>query len=227
MPRLSLFQAFLFLLKRDLIIAFRNRAEFFNPLLFFVMVITLFPLAVGADTVLLARIAPGVIWVAALLSSMLSLDSMFRSDFEDGTLEQIVLSAHPVSILVLAKVLSHWLVTGLPLLLVAPLLSQMLNMDDSALGILMLTILLGTPVLSLIGAIGVALTIGLKKGGIILSLLVLPLYVPVLIFAASAIEVTVSGFDATGQISMLLAFLFLALSLSPMATAAALKMSFS
>lgn len=227
MNRLSLFQAFNFLLKRDLIIAFRNRAEFFNPLLFFVMVITLFPLAVGADTNLLARIAPGVIWVAALLSSMLSLDSMFRSDFEDGTLEQLVLSAHPVSILVLAKVFSHWLVTGLPLLLISPLLAMMLGMPDEALGILLLTIFLGTPVLSLIGAIGVALTIGLKKGGIILSLLVLPLYVPVLIFAASAIDVTVGGFEASAQISMLLAFLFLAISLSPMATAAALKMSFS
>ncbi len=227
MTRLSLFQAFLFLLKRDLIIAFRNRAEFFNPILFFVMVITLFPLAVGADTVLLSRIAPGIIWVAALLASMLSLDTMFRSDFDDGTLEQLVLSAHPVSILVLAKVFSHWLVTGLPLLLVAPLLAMMLGMPEEAYGILLLTILLGTPVLSLIGAIGVALTIGLKKGGIILTLLVLPLYVPVLIFAASAIDVTVGGFDASGQISMLLAFLFLAISLSPMATAAALKMSFS
>jgi len=227
MNRLSLFQAFNFLLKRDLIIAFRNRAEFFNPLLFFVMVITLFPLAVGADVNLLARIAPGVIWVAALLSSMLSLDSMFRSDFEDGTLEQLVLSAHPVSILVLAKVFSHWLVTGLPLLLISPLLAMMLGMPDEALGILLFTILLGTPVLSLIGAIGVALTIGLKKGGIILSLLVLPLYVPVLIFAASAIDVTVGGFEASAQISMLFAFLFLAVSLSPMATASALKMSFS
>lgn len=227
MYRLSLLQAFWYLLKRDLLIAFRNRAEFFNPILFFIMVITLFPLAVGADTELLSRIAPGIIWVAALLSSMLSLDSMFRSDFEDGTLEQLVLSAHPASILVLAKVTSHWLVTGLPLLLIAPLLSMMLNMDSSALNILLLTILLGTPVLSLIGSIGVALTVGLKKGGIILSLLVLPLYIPVLIFAASAVEVTVAGLSASGQISMLSAFLFLAISLSPMATAAALKMSFS
>ncbi len=227
MTRLSLIQAFSFLLKRDLIIAFRNRSEFFNPILFFIMVITLFPLAVGTDTVLLARIASGIIWVAALLSSMLSLDSMFRSDFEDGTLEQLVLSAHPISILVLAKVCSHWLVTGLPLLLISPLLAMMLGMPNDAMGIMLLTILLGTPVLSLIGAIGVALTIGLKKGGIILSLLVLPLYVPVLIFAASAIDVTVGGFDASAQISMLLAFLFLAISLSPLATAAALKMSFS
>lgn len=215
------------MLKRDLIIAFRNRAEFFNPLLFFLMVITLFPLAVGADTVLLSRIAPGIIWVAALLASMLSLDSMFRSDFEDGTLEQIVLCAHPISVLVLAKVLSHWLVTGLPLLIMAPLLALMLGMDSSATPILMLTIILGTPILSLIGSIGVALTVGLKKGGIILTLLVLPLYIPVLIFAASAIEVTVGGFSASGQISMLIAFLFIAVSLTPLATGAALRMSFS
>jgi heme exporter protein B len=227
MKRLSLSQAFWFLLRRDLLLAFRNRSELANPLLFFVLVITLFPLAVGADPNLLARIAPGIIWVAALLASMLSLDHIFRSDFEDGTLEQMLLSAHPVPILVLAKVTAHWLVTGLPLLMVAPLLAMMLGLDESAYGILMLTILLGTPVLSLIGSIGVALTIGLRKGGIILSLLVLPLYVPVLIFASSAIDVASSGLSANAQISMLLAFLFLSLSLSPMATAAALKMSMS
>lgn len=227
MKRLSLSQAFWFLLRRDLLLAFRNRSELANPLLFFVLVITLFPLAVGAEPNLLARIAPGIIWVAALLASMLSLDNIFRSDFEDGTLEQMLLSAHPVPILVLAKVTAHWLVTGLPLLMVAPLLAMMLGLDESAYGILMLTILLGTPVLSLIGSIGVALTIGLRKGGIILSLLVLPLYVPVLIFASSAIDVASSGISANAQISMLLAFLFLSLSLSPIATAAALKMSMS
>ncbi len=227
MKRLSLFQAFWFLLRRDLLLAFRNRAELANPLLFFVLVITLFPLAVGAEPNLLSRIAPGIIWVAALLASMLSLDGIFRSDFEDGTLEQMLLSAHPVPVLVLAKVTAHWLVTGLPLFLVAPLLAMMLGLDQDAYGILMLTILLGTPVLSLVGSIGVALTIGLRKGGIILSLLVLPLYVPVLIFAASAIDVAAGGFSANAQISMLLAFLFLALSLSPWATAAALRMSMS
>ncbi len=227
MKRLSLSQAFWFLLKRDLTLAFRNRAELANPLLFFIIVISLFPLALGAEPVLLSRIAPGIIWVAALLAAMLSLDSMFRSDFEDGTLEQMLLSAHPVAILVLAKVCAHWLVTGLPLLLISPILASMLALPSGGYGILMLSILLGTPVLSLVGSIGVALTIGLPKGGIILSLLVLPLYVPVLIFSASAIEAAAGGFDTTAQISMLLAFLFLAISLSPVATAAALKMSMS
>jgi len=227
MKRLSLTQAFWFLLRRDLLLALRNRSELANPLLFFVMVITLFPLAVGADPNLLSRIAAGIIWVAALLASMLSLDGIFRSDFDDGTLEQMLLSAHPVPVLVLAKVSAHWLVTGLPLLMMAPLLAMMLGLDTDAYGVLLVTILLGTPVLSLVGSIGVALTIGLRKGGIILSLLVLPLYVPVLIFAASAIDVVSSGLPATAQLSMMLAFLFLALSLSPVATAAALKMSMS
>ncbi len=225
--RLSLPQAFLFLLRRDLLLALRNRAEYAMPLLFFVLVITMFPLALGALPDLLARIAPGIIWVAALLAAMLSLDSMFRSDFDDGSLEQILLSAHPVSVLVLAKVTAHWLVTGLPLLLMSPLLAEMLGMPGDAQGMLMLTILIGTPTLSLIGAIGVALTVGLRKGGIILSLLVLPLYVPVLIFAASAIDSAAMGFEVTRQVYMLLAFLLLALSLSPWATAAALRMSAS
>ena len=225
--RLSLGQAFVFLLRRDLLLALRNRAEYAMPLLFFVLVVTLFPLALGAVPELLARIAPGIIWVAALLASMLSLDSIFRSDFDDGSLEQILLSAHPVAVLVLAKVVAHWLVTGLPLLIVVPLLAEMLGIPARALPILLLTILLGTPVLSLIGAIGVALTVGLRKGGIILALLVLPLYVPVLIFAASAVENAAQGFDVSAQIYMLLAFLFLSLSLSPWATAAALRMSAS
>ena len=225
--RLSLTQAFVFLLRRDLLLAVRNRGEYIMPLIFFVLVITMFPLALGALPELLSRIAPGVIWVAALLAALLSLNSIFRSDFDDGSLEQILLSAHPVSMLVLAKVVAHWLVTGLPLLLIAPVLAQMLGMPNEALGMLLLTILLGTPVLSLIGAIGVALTVGLRKGGIILSLLVLPLYVPVLIFAASAVENAAMGFDVSAQLYMLLGFLLLALSLSPWATAAALRMSAS
>jgi heme exporter protein B len=225
--RLSLSQAFIFLLRRDLLLAVRNRAEFANPILFFILVITLFPLALGASPVLLARIAPGVIWVAALLAAMLSLDSIFRSDFDDGSLEQMLLSAHPVAVLVLAKVVAHWLVTGLPLLIAAPLLAEMLGMPSQAQATLLLTILIGTPILSLIGAVGVALTVGLRKGGIILSLLVLPLYVPVLIFAASATENAASGFDVSAQIYMLLAFLCLAISLTPWATGAALRMSTS
>ncbi|MGD2172590.1 MAG: heme exporter protein CcmB [Gammaproteobacteria bacterium] len=225
--RLSLLQAFVFLLRRDLLLALRNRGEYAVPLLFFVLVITLFPLALGPEPLLLERIAPGIIWVAALLASMLSLESIFRSDFDDGSLEQILLSAHPVGVLVLAKVGAHWLVTGLPLLIVAPLLAEMLGIDARAQPVLLLTILLGTPVLSLVGAIGVALTVGLRKGGIILSLLVLPLYVPVLIFAASAVDNAAQGFDVSAPMYMLLAFLFLSLSLSPWATAAALRMSAS
>ena len=220
-------QAFVFLLRRDLLLALRNRAEYVMPLLFFVLVITLFPLALGALPELLSRIAPGVIWVAALLAALLSLNSIFRSDFDDGSLEQILLSAHPVSVLVLAKVLAHWLVTGMPLILMTPLLAHMLGLPNQALPMLLLTILMGTPILSLIGAIGVALTVGLRKGGIILSLLVLPLYIPVLIFAASAVENSAMGFDVSAQLYMLLAFLLLSLSLSPWATAAALRMSAS
>ncbi len=227
MNRLSLSQAFIYLLRRDLTLVMRNRAEFANPLLFFILVITLFPLAIGAVPELLARIAPGIIWVAALLAAMLSLDSIFRSDFDDGSLEQLLMSAHPMPLLVLAKVCAHWLVTGLPLLLISPILAEMLGMPREAQGILLVTILVGTPTLSLVGSIGVALTVGLPKGGIILSILVLPLYVPVLIFAASAIESAAGGLDVTKQIYMLLAFLFLAISLSPVAAAAALKMSMS
>ena len=227
MKRLSLSQAFIYLLRRDLTLAVRNRAEFANPLLFFVLVITLFPLAIGAVPELLARIAPGIIWVAALLAAMLSLDSIFRSDFDDGSLEQLLMSAHPMPVLVLAKVCAHWLVTGVPLLLISPVLAEMLGMPRQAQGTLFLTILIGTPILSLLGSIGVALTVGLPKGGIILSLLVLPLYVPVLIFASSAIEAAAGGLDVSAQIYMLLAFLFVSISLSPLATAAALKMSMS
>lgn len=227
MNRLSLTQAFVYLLRRDLTLAFRNRAEFANPLLFFVLIISLFPLAIGALPMLLQTIAPGIIWVAALLAAMLSLDSIFRSDFDDGSLEQLLLSAHPVPVLVLAKVCAHWLVTGMPLLLIAPVLAEMLGMQSSAQGALLLTILIGTPILSLLGSIGVALTVGLPKGGIILSLLVLPLYVPVLIFATSAISGAAVGLDISAQIYMLLAFLFLSLSLCPWATAAALRLSMS
>ncbi len=227
MTRLSLSQAFIYLLRRDLTLAFRNRSEFANPMLFFVLVITLFPLAIGAVPELLARIAPGIIWVAALLAAMLSLDSIFRSDFDDGSLDQLLMSAHPMPLLLLAKVCAHWLVTGFPLLIISPLLAEMLGMAQQAQGILFLTILIGTPVLSLVGSIGVALTVGLPKGGIILSVLVLPLYVPVLIFAASAIEGAAVGLDVSAQINMLLAFMFLALSLSPVAAAAALRISMS
>jgi heme exporter protein B len=219
--------AFLLLLRRDLILAFRRRAELMNPLLFFVLVTALFPLGIGTDPLLLKAVGPGVIWVAALLASLLSLESVFRSDFEDGSLEQFLLSAHPVSILVMAKVLAHWLVTGLPLLIVAPLLGVLLDLPGASIKVVMLTLVLGTPVLSLVGSIGVALTVGLRRGGMILSLLVLPLYVPVLIFAANAVETAAAGLPITAHLSMLSGLLVLALSLSPLATAAALRVSLS
>lgn len=224
---MSLTAAFFAIIRRDLLLALRRRSEIANPLFFFVLVITLFPLGVGAKPHLLQAIAPGIIWVSALLAAMLSLDSLFRSDFDDGSLEQILLSPHPVSILILGKVLAHWLVTGLPLLLIAPLLATFLGMPTQSLGILLLTLLLGTPILSLIGAIGVALTVGLRRGGMILSLLVLPLYVPVLIFASNAVTMAAGGLPVTAQINIMLAMLLMALTLAPWPTAAALKMSVS
>ncbi len=223
----SLTRAFALMLKRDLTLAVRHRAEMINPLLFFILVTSLFPLGVGANPNLLQAIGPGVIWVAALLAALLSLDNIFRSDFEDGTLEQFLLSSHPVSILVLAKVIAHWLVTGLPLLLVSPLLGVLLGLTGDGIRILMLTLLLGTPVLSLLGAVGVALTVGLRKGGMILSLLVLPLYVPLLIFAASAVDTAAAGLPVSAHLLFISALLVLALSLSPPATAAALRISLS
>ena len=215
------------LLKRDLTLANRHRAELANPLLFFVIVISLFPLGISPESKILQTIAPGIIWVAALLAAMLSLDSLFRSDFEDGSLEQIILTPHSLHFLVLAKILAHWLVTGLPLLLIAPLLSVLLFLPSEAVLTLILTLLLGTPILSLIGAIGVALTVGLRRGSVLLSLLVLPLYIPVLIFAAGAVNEAARGFPVAGQLYFLAALLSLSLTLSPFAIAAALRISLS
>lgn len=225
MKDISLSKAFLGLLKRDLLLAYRHRAELFNPMLFFILVVILFPLGIGADSKLLQVMAPGVIWVAALLAAMLSLDTIFRSDFEDGTLELLLLSSHPTSILVLAKVLAHWLVTGLPLIIVSPFLALFLGLDQDVIGLLIVTLLLGTPVLSLVGAVAIALTVGLKRGGILLSLLVLPLYVPVLIFSTNAIEMLILGFSITAQLWILSSFLLLAVTLTPWPTAVALKLS--
>ena len=222
---MSLSRAFFAIIRRDLVLALRRRSEIANPLLFFILVITLFPLGIGAEPRLLQAIAPGIIWVSALLAAMLSLDSLFRSDFDDGSLEQILLSPQSTSVLVLGKIIAHWLVTGLPLLIVAPLLAIFLGMPNHALGILLLTLLLGTPVLSLIGAIGVALTVGLRRGGMILSLLVLPLYVPVLIFAGNAVQMASSGLPVDAQINILISILLMALVLAPLPVAAALKMS--
>lgn len=222
---MAMFNAFSAIVRRDLVLAMRRRSEVANPVLFFILVITLFPLGIGAQPKLLQAIAPGIIWVSALLATMLSLDSLFRSDFDDGSLEQLLLSPYPTSILVLAKITAHWLTTGLPLLIVAPLLAVFLGMPNQSLSILLLTLLLGTPVLSLIGAVGVALTVGLRRGGMILSLLVLPLYVPILIFASNAVEMASMGLPVSAQVNILISMLLLALVLAPWPAAAALKMS--
>jgi heme exporter protein B len=223
----ELLRAFTALLQRDLLLAFRHRGELVNPLLFFMIVVTLYPLGVSPEEALLRKIAPGVIWIAALLAALFSLENMFRSDFDDGALEQIALSPHPLSVLVLAKVLAHWLVSGLPMLLMAPLLALFLAMPAPAVYALEITLLVGTPLLSLIGAIGVALTVGLRRGGVLLTLLVLPLYIPVLIFATNAVTAAGAGMPVEGQIYFLAALLILALTLAPLATAAALRISLS
>ncbi len=219
--------AFTATLARDLRLAMRQRGELAQPLIFFAAVATLFPLALGPEPALLERIAPGIIWVAALLAALLPMDRMFRSDYEDGTLEQILLSPHPASALALAKVVAHWLVTGVPVILLAPLIALFLQLPMQALPALLATLALGTPLLSLIGAIGVALTVGLRSGGQLLALLLLPLYVPVLIFAAGAVDRAAAGLPVAGPIYLLAAMLVLALTLAPMAIAASLRISLS
>jgi len=215
------------LLRRDLLLAYRRRAELLQPLFFLLVVITLFPLGVGPSLSLLANIAPGVIWIAALLATVLSLDSLFRSDYEDGTLEQMVLSGQPLALIALVRSVTHWLVAGLPIVLLSPLLAMWMNLPNEGLPVLIQSLALGTPILSLIGAIGGALTVSLKRGGQLMSLLVFPLYVPLLILATGAVSAAVVGLPYHGQLGLLLAGLIAALTLAPLATAAALKLSLS
>ena len=217
--------AFLLVFKRDITIALRHKDDIINPLLFFIIVITLFPLGIGPEPNTLARIAPGIIWVAALLSTLLSLDRLFKSDYNDGSLEQLLLSPNPVFILVLGKIAAHWLLTGLPLIIVAPLLAVLLHLNENSYLALFLTLLIGTPILSFMGAIGVALTVGIKKGGVLLSLLILPLYIPVLIFATSAIDTAAMNLPYSGQLAIIGALLIGSLTLAPLAVSAALKVS--
>ncbi len=212
-------------INRDLLLALRHRADVLTALLFFVIVVSLFPLGLGPEPNLLRSIAPGVIWVAALLASMLSLTRMFSEDHADGTLEQMLLGASPLGVIVVAKVTAHWLVSGLPLVLIAPVLALQFDLHQSLFGVLTLSLLLGTPVLSLIGAIGAALTLGLRGGGVLLSLLVLPLYVPVLIIGAGAVDIASAGMSAQGHLLVLGAFLVVAVVFAPWAIAAALRIS--
>lgn len=217
--------AFLAILRRDLLLAMRRKSEVLTALFFFIIVVSLFPLGIGPEATLLKKIAPGILWVAALLATMLGLSRLFAPDHLDGTLEQIALSPTPLGVLVAGKIAAHWLVSGLPLVLLAPVLGIQFDLDAGALTILILALLLGTPLLSLIGAIGAALTLGVRGGGVLLSLLVLPLYVPALVFGAGAVEAHISGLGAGGHLSLLAALLALALFFAPWATTAALRIA--
>jgi len=221
----GLFAAFRFMVVRDLTLAMRRRTDVFTTLFFFIIAVTLFPLGVGPEMETLRTIAPGVIWVAALLAAMLSLSTLFASDYEDGTLEQMVMAPYPLSVLVSGKLFAHWLLTGVPLALLSPLLGMQLGLSTDVIQILVITLLLGTPVLSFIGSIGAALTLGVRGGGILLSLLVLPLFVPVLIFGSGAVEAYSSGVSIDGHLSLLGAILVMSIVLAPFATSVALRIS--
>lgn len=220
----SVRDAFFALLRRDLLALWRRRSESLNPLLFAVMVTTLFPLALGPEADKLARVAGGVVWVTVLLAGLLSLDALFRTDAEDGSLDQVLASGQPIGLLALAKILAHWIGTGLPMTLLAPFLAKLLGLSDEAAWVLALSMLLGTPLLSLIGAACAALTVGLRRSGILLALLLLPLLVPVLIFGAGAVDAAATGANPLPPLEFLGAGLALALPLAPLACAAALRM---
>lgn len=215
--------AFFSLLKRDLKLAFRQGSDSVIVIVFFIVVVVLFPLSVGPEQKILARISAGVIWVAALLAAMLSMDRLFTADYEDGSLDLLVISPHPTEILVLAKVLAHWLTTGLPLIIISPLLGIFLYLQADGFWVMIMSLLLGTPVLSLIGAIGAALTLGARRSGVLISLLILPLFIPVLIIGVSAVDAALMGLPTRPQLLILGAFLLFATALSPWASAAALR----
>lgn len=211
--------------RRDLLLSVRRRSDVLASLVFFVMVTTLFPLGVGPEKNSLRAMAPGVLWVAALLASTLALGRLFSADLADGTLEQMALSSEPLALIVAGKVLAHWLVSGVPLVTLSPLLALQFGLDANAIGVLALSLLLGTPVLSLVGAVGAALTLGTRGGGVLLSLLVLPLTIPVLIFGAGAVGAQASGLDADAHLLLLGGLLAASVALAPWATAAALRIS--
>ncbi len=216
---------FSWIVRRDLLLAMRRQADVLTTLFFFIIVVSLFPLSVGPEMNTLRIMAPGVVWVAALLASMLSLGRLFSNDYLDGTLEQMLMSPQSLSLLVLGKALAHWLVTGVPLVLMSPVLGIQYDLPVEALFVLTMSLLLGTPVLSLIGAIGAALTLGLRGGGVLISLLVLPLYIPVLIFGAGAVEASSAGLGYDAHFSLLSAFLLVSVVFAPWAAAASLRVS--
>jgi len=225
MKKLGMLSVMAAVLRREVSVALRQKGEVLTPLVFFVVVTSLFPLGVGPESALLLRMAPGVLWVSALLAAMLSLQRLFATDYTDGSLEQMALSSTPLGLLVVGKALSHFLLSGLPLVLMAPVLGLQFGLEGRSLGILMLTLLLGTPTLSLIGSIGAALTLGVRGAGVLLSLLILPLYIPVLIFGAGAVEADAAGLGFGGHLSLLAALLVLSAFFAPLATKTALRIS--
>ncbi|MCR6653832.1 MAG: heme exporter protein CcmB [Cellvibrionaceae bacterium] len=221
----SLRRAFWQSLRRELLLSYRHKGELANPLIFFLMVVVFTPLGISEEPAMLARIAPGILWVIALLATLLSLDGLFRSDFDDGSLEQMVLSPQPLACLVLTKVFAHWLLSGVPLTLLAPLLGVMLQLPSGGYGVLVISLWVGTGSLSLIGAIGAALTVGLRKGGLLLSLIIMPFYVPVLIFGSGAVKNAIEGFPVNAELAILCAMLLGWSVVAPFAIAGALKIS--
>jgi heme exporter protein B len=217
--------ALLTTLRRDLLLAARRRSEVLTALFFFVVVVSLFPLGIGPEPAQLRRIAPGVLWVAALLATLLGLPRLFAADHADGTLEQMALSPQPFALLIAGKIAAHWLLCGLPLVLLAPVLGLQFGLDADTLGVLMISLLIGTPLLSLIGAIGAALTLGVRGGGALLSLLVLPLFIPALVFGAGAVEAHSAGLGVRGHLSVLGAMLVIAIFFAPWVTTAAARIA--
>jgi len=221
-----LYNVFITILKRDLFFGMRRSGELVNSLIFFLIVVTMFPFALGTESALLRDIYPGVIWVAALLSVTMSLDRMFNSDFEDGTLEQMLLSQHSTTFIAMAKIVAHWLLTGVPLIIASMFLGVIFGLSYEALQAMLVTLLLGTPVLSLVGSAAMALTVGLRGGGMLLSLSILPLYIPLLIFSVAAVSNASQGLGFTGEIYFISAILVLAITLAPFATAISLRIRF-
>ncbi len=218
-------QAFFGVMRRDLLLAVRRRSDVVTSLMFFVIVTSLFPLGIGPDPGVLRTMAPGIIWVAALLSSMLSLQRLFASDYADGVLDQMVLSPHPLAVLASGKIVAHWIIAGLPIVLLSPVMALQFGLSASSIVVLVVTLLLGTPTLSLLGSIGSALTLGIRGGGPLMALLVLPLFIPILIFGAGAVVANESGLGIEANVSLLGAGLLLGATLAPLATAAALKIA--
>lgn len=225
MSNLTLFRLLGLIVARDLTLAMRRRADVLTTLIFFVMVVSLFPLAIGSEQDMLRKIGPGVVWVAALLASMLSMGRMFSADYQDGTLEQMLLVPQSLSMLVLGKIAAHWMISGLPLVIMSPVLGLQFDIAPDALLIMVVALLLGTPVLSMIGAVGAALTLGLRGGGVLVSLLVLPLCVPVLIFGTGAVAAVTDGLSPASNLSLLGAFFLMSLVLTPWVAAQALRIS--